>query len=287
MKATLFSAFTFLLIPLMTLSRIDAQQVDTGTVFSTKKGVTFAFYDGHYDWLFPAIDQLGCSWYYNWRPTPELNHPKVTAEFVPMIWGDADCTDENFHKVETSDSKTLLGFNEPDRKDQSDMSVEQALELWPKLMKTGLRLGSPAPGNASPSSPDLWLPKFMREAAKRHYRVDFICLHWYGDVTDPRAVDNLRRVLIENWRQYQKPIWLTEFSGSSGSWLKLHSPPITTGKNAEFVRKVIPMLESLPFVERYSWFELRWDEKPWATVALVDSRTGLPTVTGEAYRTAQ
>jgi len=100
-------------------------------------------------------------------------------------------------------------------------------------------------------------------------------------------VDHLRDFLVENWKRYDKPIWLTEFSGSSGAWLKLHSPPVTVEKNAAFVRKAIPMLESLPFVERYAWFELKWNRKPWAHVALIDPKTGQPTLTGDAYRTTK
>ncbi len=38
----------------------------------------------------------------------------------------------------------LLGFNEPDMSSQSNMTVSDALRLWPRLMATGMRLGSPA-----------------------------------------------------------------------------------------------------------------------------------------------
>ena len=38
----------------------------------------------------------------------------------------------------------LLGFNEPDLAEQANMTVEKALELWPRLEATGMRLGSPA-----------------------------------------------------------------------------------------------------------------------------------------------
>ncbi|PIG98398.1 hypothetical protein CS542_06290 [Pedobacter sp. IW39] len=44
----------------------------------------------------------------------------------------------------------MLGFNEPDLGDQSNMSVQDALAAWPKLESIGLPLGSPAtakPGN--------------------------------------------------------------------------------------------------------------------------------------------
>jgi hypothetical protein len=287
MKPSLCLVFLFVLLGWAALSRADAQSLPNGMISSPKKGVGFANGDGSFNRLSPTVDQLGCSWYYDWRPVPDPNGRKITAEFVPMVWGADDCTADQLRLIEKSGCKTLLTFNEPDRKDQSDMSVSQALELWPRLMQTGLRLGSPAPGNPSPSQPDLWLPRFMRAAAQRGYRVDFICLHWYGDVTDPQAVEHLRHLLTATWEKYHKPVWLTEFSGSTGSWLKLHDAPLTMEKNAAFVRQVLPMLESLPFVERYAWFELKWTETPWAQVALVDPGTGRPTAIGDAYRTAK
>ncbi len=264
------------------LIHTDAQSPGDDRVFSHKKGVGFATMEGRFNWLSPVIDQLGCSWYYDWEPSPDSSERKVAAEYVPMIWGAKNCTDQNFLTVIKNSSKTLLGFNEPDRKDQANMSVDRALELWPKLMSTGLRLGSPAP-----ASPNSWLPEFMRKAKARDYRVDFICLHWYGDITAPEAIDELHHLLTENWERYRKPIWLTEFSGSNGDWLKLYSPPVTARKNAEFIRKVIPMLEALSFVERYAWFELKWKKKPWDRVALADPKTGRLTIAGKAYRTTK
>ena len=40
------------------------------------------------------------------------------------------------------EGKVLLGFNEPDMAGQADMSVAEALELWPRLQSTGLRLAA-------------------------------------------------------------------------------------------------------------------------------------------------
>jgi hypothetical protein len=44
----------------------------------------------------------------------------------------------------TASGKTILGFNEPDLAGQANMTVGQALDLWPRLQATGRRLGSPA-----------------------------------------------------------------------------------------------------------------------------------------------
>lgn len=249
-----------------------------------KKGVGFWNADERFSRFSPDIDRLKCGWYYNWTPHPDDRTSEIRAEFVPMVWNGRDATPENLDRLKKAGFRTLLTFNEPDGKEQANMTVAQALALWPRLMRTGLRLGSPAPAAVTKSKD--WLHRFMTEADARGYRVDFICLHWYGDITAPDAVDRLRRFLESQWQLYRRPIWLTEFSGSNGYWLQLENPPVTPEKNAAFIRQALPMLESLPYLERYAWFELKWNKAPWAQVALVDPVSGKLTVAGNAYRQA-
>ena len=246
------------------------------------KGVGFWNADNSFDSFSPFVDHLGCDWYYNWTPVPDSAPTKVDAQFVPMIWGARDVTKKNLERIKHSGASTLLGFNEPDAKEQAHMTVEEALTLWPQLMETGLRLGSPAPADAAKKNS--WLERFMAKADSRSYRVDFICLHWYGDITAPDAVDQLKSFLETQWKRYGRPLWLTEFSGSTGPWLEIQNPPVTPAKNAAFIRKALPMLESLPYLERYAWFELKWKEAPWAKVALVHPGNRTLTVAGHAYR---
>lgn len=249
---------------------------------TSKKGIGFWNADGRFSPFSPAVDELKCAWYYNWTPRPDARAEEIRAEFVPMVWSGRDVTEKTLRRLREQGAHTLLTFNEPDGKEQADMTVREAIALWPRLLATGLRLGSPAPATVAAHRD--WLGRFMAEADRRGYRVDFICLHWYGDITAPDAVDQLRKFLTSQWERYRRPIWLTEFSGSDGRWLKVKNPPVTAEKNAAFIRKAVPMLESLPFLERYAWFELKWDEAPWATVALVDPKSGRLTPPGRAWR---
>src|SRR5512142_2440650 len=104
---------------------------------SAKKGVS--------TWDFPgiaaAIKDVGASWYYNWSPSNDSM--PADAEFVPMIWDETYATDATLAKAREEGS-TLLGFNEPDMDGQARMRVDEALNLWPRLQNTGMRLGSPA-----------------------------------------------------------------------------------------------------------------------------------------------
>ncbi len=92
------------------------------------------------------------------------------------------------------------------------MTVQQALGLWPKLMATGMTLGSPAVAYDA-ATPGGWLDQFMRGAAARGYRVNFITVHWYGgDFRTGPAVQELESYLQAIYDRYHLPIWVTEFA---------------------------------------------------------------------------
>ena len=220
-------------------------------VDSPKKGVG-AWYFPHVD---KAIAEINVSWFYTWEPhTRQITQPD-RVEFVPMIWGETFVEPEQLELAKKNGS-VLLGFNEPDQPDQANMTVQQALNLWPQLMSTGMRLGSPATA-ADPSLPGSWLEQFMDGATTRGYRVDFVCVHWYGAEFDvDRAVNRLKNFLQAVHDKFQLPIWLTEYS-----LIRWNNPPTYPSweQQAEFALKSIEMLETLPFVERYAWFCL----PPW------------------------
>jgi hypothetical protein len=186
--------------------------------------------------------------------------------------------DAHLASVRQSGATTLLGFNEPDNREQADMTVAEAVALWPKMMATGLRLGSPAP-----TTDTRWLDAFMTEAKRLNLRVDFLCLHWYGDITGREPVEALRQYLQRVHDRYRLPIWLTEFSGAD---FDNHKRRTTVQDNAAFARDAIAMLETLPFVERYAWFSSKWKPslKHYSQVGLYDEQARTLTPVGQAYR---
>jgi len=239
---------------------------------SPKKGV------GHWGRRLPnAPDLVGASWYYNWGTRPRAPEGSVKAEFIPMIWGRDSAGDEELASVKAGGWSALLGFNEPDGKGQADMSVAEAIALWPLLEATGLRLGSPGTTTGAH-----WLDEFMTEAKVKHLRVDFLCLHWYGDITKPDPVGDLKKYLESYWERYHLPIWLTEFSGADFDY---HLRKTTVDDNARFAAGSVTMMESLPFVERYAWFAplVSSRDESYGTVGLCE-RDGSLTPVGLAFR---
>jgi putative glycosyl hydrolase len=223
-----------------------------------------------------ALRKSGVSWYYTWS----VRHRGIAAEpgvqFVPMIWGPASVTTRQLRQARR-EGNTLLGFNEPDLAAQSDLTVRKALRLWPRLMATGMRLGSPAVAGGA-ATPGGWLDQFMAGARARHYRVSFITLHWYGqDFATGAAVSELKGYLQQVWNYYHKPIWLTEFA----LWRFNPSTFPSPRQQAAFVKAATAMLQRLPYVWRYAWFALPTGHR--------DGTTGLfrpgakATVTGHAF----
>jgi hypothetical protein len=224
------------------------------------------------------LESVGARWLYNWNIDPPEILP-AGVEFIPMMYGGRWGVDEALVRVKSRapvhGKGELLGFNEPDHEKQGNTPVEKALEVWPKLEATGLRLGSPAcvhPDNE-------WMTAFMKGVDKRGLRVDFICMHSYGG---PSA-DSLVKRLEQVHALYKRPIWITEFA--VGDW-EAKSPAENRhkpGKIAGFVAKLLPRLEAMDIVERYSWFHGGISGNALGTSSLFNPDGSL-TVVGEAYR---
>jgi len=155
-----------LLIALLAFASVSAAEPTASSKEPSKKG----WAGGHPD----AAKEMNCSGFYNWGPHGDSQDG---VEVVPMIKGKKGATEKVLTQIKKSGAKVLLGFNEPEREKQGDTTVEEALELWPRLMATGLRLGSPAP--SSDREGQAWLEKFMDGVEKRKLRLDFIAVHWY------------------------------------------------------------------------------------------------------------
>jgi hypothetical protein len=192
------------------------------------------------------------TWFYSWGPSDPVS---VNSEFVPMKWG----LGGSFSEINSRTGVThLLGYNEPNRPDQSHLSVEQALKEWPQLLESGLRLGSPSVSDNSRL--DDWLYKFMDECAKRNYRVDYVAVHAYWGTDQMPTPEDWYNKLKEIHLRTGRPIWLTEWNNGA-NWTKEAWPSDKAEQQAKQLRelqKIIQVLDTTSFVERYSiynWVE--------------------------------
>lgn len=211
------------------------------------------------------IAALGATWCYNWGTTPKSTDC-ADPYFVPMIWDGSNVAGA-IKSIGDAGYTTVLGFNEPNKADQADMLVADAIALWPTVTSNPkIRVGSPAVSDDGRS----WLVDFMAQAKTKDLRVDFIAMHWYGWNAGSCVASQLEGAI--NWAsQWGLPVWITEF-GCMGS---SNTDAQTVLK---FFNDAIKMLDNHPLVERYAWY-------PWNTYnELYQSNT--MTELGQAFAAA-
>ena len=238
--------------------------------------------------------EINVSWYYNWGLAEFLDYKedKVKGiefandfkkiEFVPMVWSSNSLADSTskVNKAVATGAKYVLGYNEPDFTNQANMSVSNAVAFWPAFMNKGVRVGSPATA-IWPTNSTNWFQPFMNQInANPNLDVDFITIHCYPDNYQGADMANwfLTTVVDACWEKYHKPIWITEVS-TVGKY-------ITRSGTAEFVKTVIPGLDSRDYVERYSFFsfDAGSTNETQKNAGLWYHSTGALTTAGEMYR---
>lgn len=196
------------------------------------------------------------TWYYNWANTPNatvINTHQNYLEFCPMLWnGSWNPTALTNYLDAHPEVKYLLAFNEPNYNVQANMTPAAAAALWPQVEAIAdaynLKIVSPAMSYCSGTCiagydnmhGTVWLDDFF--TACPGCRVDDIAVHiydtWYHGF----------RGVLDLYKKYNRPIWVTEFDYSNA----------TTGpQHAALMVDVIDLMEKDPDVFRYAWFLLR------------------------------
>jgi hypothetical protein len=243
---------------------------------SGKKGADFSTNMAYGTWNGDIV-ALKAFWYYTWG-TPMPSPSPQNCEFVSMFWGAGNVTAANISAVQQLKAqgkvKYVLGFNEPNRSDQSNMTVSRALALWPQLESIGLPLGSPAADWPTRQ----WIYDFLDSCIKEKKRVDFICVHMYAGTDDNSFVQTLQDL----YNKYHLPIWITEFATADWNAATPAANAFTPDQVLAYMKRLLPRLESLSFVQRYSWFS--GDPKSTAlwSSALIDASGNL-TALGSWY----
>ncbi|MGJ8725862.1 MAG: glycosyl hydrolase [Roseibacillus sp.] len=208
-------------------------------------------------------------WKYEWEPTGASTD---NWEFVPMIKGRGQNADFRWEEVRVRGNQThFLGFNEPEAANQGDLTVPEALALWPKAQQLGLRLGSPA--RTDGANGDDWLSSFMSQADTLGYRVDYVCVHNYNRTN----AAGLKTWLDAEYAKYNRPIWLTEFQRD------VDNDDPDSADHQAYLEEVIPMLETLPYLERYAYYNFN-TANPSNNFASLFNNDDSPNVKGVFYR---
>jgi hypothetical protein len=193
-------------------------------------------------------------------PETKLETP---AQFVPMIF-----SPRKIGAQITGD--IVLGFNEPDNINQSNIPAKEALAAWPDVVAKAKRAGSPATaGNPLKSE---WLREFLEGKPK----VDFIAVHWYKGADAKRFISDMEEIHAK----FGKPLWVTEFAPQTAGSSEKEPHQFTQAQVAQFIAETTRWMEQTPWVERYAWHDSRV-----GTSAIFDDKGAL-TATGSAYAAA-
>lgn len=248
---------------------------------STKRGIAYGY---HSEADMAAISK-GVSWWYNWYYQPEntvsMVYQNYGMDFVPMAWGKSfNEAGIRAYYASHPEAKYLLGFNEPNFISQANLKPSEAAALWPKLEKIakdyGLKIVGPAvnysgdpvqENGVTYSNPIAYLDAFF--AACPSCQVDYIAVHNYMCYSGALAD------YINQFKKYNKPIWLTEFA----CWDQAN---ITLAMQKGLILGALDYLESEPMVFRYSWFNgNRTGSSPY--IDLFDAQSGKLTELGQLY----
>ena len=116
------------------------------------------------------LKTLGLSWFYAWSATNPC--PTATMEFVPQVWGSWKKLSwvPTPAKAVAKGAKALLGFNEPDGAAQANLTVDEAVALWPDTDQPGVLIGSPAVAGMDTLATELHDANRCQEPARRFHR---------------------------------------------------------------------------------------------------------------------
>lgn len=229
------------------------------------------------------------SWFNDWSAGGDTENPDF--EFVPMRhnlgWDSFDVINSR------KNVSHVLGYNEPDHTDQANCTPLEAIQQWPELFKSGLRLGSPTPDAIRKQ----WLVDFLALADKLNYRVDFVVTHMYWN---SQSGVNLQNGIADAvTRLYgNRPMWITEWNNGAnwttewwptasgpqrdadlniiydenGNEITVNRPlsPENAQKQLDWMKDVLPALDECQYLERHSLYNWVQDAR---TVVLGDKLT--------------
>jgi hypothetical protein len=246
----------------------------TGKTRSSKRGLSMAatpnnaatFCDDF------SIASVAITWTYSWGLYPSNTSCNVTSSlpFEPMFWGEKSTHNVSELFVTTATS-VVLGFNEPNGVDQSNLTPTEAAALWPSVAAAAkahnLSLVAPVPSGSDTS----WLDSFFTKCSNCESSIDYIALHPYAC-----TADGLKSSL-NVWSKYGKKLWVTEFNCGDGM------KNATAAEHLAYMKIALPILDGDDRVIKYAWMSGRNNKVPGS--ALFRGQGGELTELGKFYIT--
>jgi hypothetical protein len=191
------------------------------------------------------------SWTYSWGLSPANTScgDSVDIPFEPMFWGEKSTNNASSMYVSQS-SSVVLGFNEPNGADQSNLTPAQAAALWPIVVAAAelhnLSLVAPVPSGSDTK----WLDSFFSLCNGCESRVDYIALHPYA------CTASALKASLDTWSKYGKKLWVSEFNCGDGM------KNATAAEHLSYMKIALPILDADDRVVKYAWMSGRNTKVP-------------------------
>lgn len=223
--------------------------------------------------------KMRATWFYTWSAD---RGSTSDTEYIPikghLYWPSTSQINGQIN------STHVLSFNEPEHSEQhtSDKcSCGGVISAWTACTKTpdfqpsGMRIGSPAPTDAS------WLTEYIGHCNDMAYRCDFVVMHCYWGTNEAPNAASWYSQLKSIYDKTKRPIWITEWNNGASwtteSWPSGYGDKLEKNKNT--IREILNVLDTCRFVERYSIYN--WDSY---YRAMINTDDGWVTPAGQVYR---
>jgi hypothetical protein len=296
----------------------DAVSDEETQIFQGKKGICMTLREegrkGSYIENLPKIQALNPYWVYTWASKPADGVPtppsddgrrKIPAsnnnvgggsssniDFFPMLWGYyVNKIDTFLIEIQQQNQRVVFGFNEPDKNEQSNITVETAIAAWPQLEAAVAEteetdrttiLVSPSCADSLNGS---WLEEFMIKVDEIDLRVDAIGVHNYGGINF-NAFTTKMETIYEKYNR--RPIIITEFSVADWDSTSVETNKFLSEDVLNFMKQVMDWMEepSQDWILGYAWFSFDINDQYGTSSALFDSNNNNKlTPLGEYYST--
>lgn len=201
--------------------------------------------------------KMRATWFYTWSADRKSTYD---TEYIPirqhLYWPSIS------QIAGHTDATACLSFNEPEHSEQhtSDKcSCGGVISTWtactktPDFLETGMRIGSPAPTDAS------WLKEYIGHCNDMAYRCDFVVIHSYWGTNEAANAQAWYNQLKSIYNNTKRPIWITEWNNGASwtteSWPSGYSDKLEKQRKA--IKEILNVLDTCSFVERYAIYN--WD----------------------------
>ncbi|KAI9466774.1 glycosyl hydrolase catalytic core-domain-containing protein [Lactarius psammicola] len=153
---------------------------------------------------------------YNWKLKKyvDVDVSKCGFEFIPHVWGRDDAYNA-LNVLKAGYAKRVFTFNEPELSSQSNIGVDEAVQLYKQyvnpLQHLGYELISPACTN-SPAG-FAWIQSFVTKCIQQGCKIDGVATHFYAISAD-QFIEFMEN-FIKAFKGY--PIWVTEYAAQDYS----------------------------------------------------------------------